>query len=68
MKKLCALLASSLLPLTAHAHPGPHEHDSWFESILHFMSEPDHVAILAAGVVALVVGAVFVGRRRKAPK
>jgi hydrogenase/urease accessory protein HupE len=44
-----AALLASVAPLTALAHPGPHQSTS---GLLHLLTEPDHLALLA-GVVAL---------------
>jgi hypothetical protein len=47
MKRLFTLLA--LLPSAALAHPGDHRADE----LLHFLSEPDHAALIALGAVVL---------------
>lgn len=44
------LLATSLLaPTAALAHPGDHRTDG----LLHFLSQPDHVALVALGAAGL---------------
>lgn len=47
MKKLFTALA--LIPSTALAHPGDHRADG----LLHFLSQPDHAALIALGVAVL---------------
>lgn len=47
MKKLFALLAFA--PSAALAHPGDHRGDG----MLHFLSQPDHVALIALGAAVL---------------
>jgi hypothetical protein len=47
MKRLFTLLA--LLPTAALAHPGDHRADG----LLHFLSEPDHAALIAFGAAVL---------------
>lgn len=50
----------------AWAHPGEH-HDSLFATLVHLLTEPDHLAMAAA---AIIVGALGAGvlRRRAAAK
>jgi hydrogenase/urease accessory protein HupE len=47
MKRLFTLVA--LAPSAALAHPGDHRTDG----LLHFLSEPDHLALLVLGVAVL---------------
>lgn len=47
MKRLAALLA--LAPTAALAHPGEHR----FADLVHLVSEPDHLAMIALGVVVV---------------
>ncbi len=58
MKRLTALLVS--VPATAFAHPGDHSHTGLF----HFVTEPDHLAMLGIGV-ALVAYIAFKLRARR---
>lgn len=47
MKKLFALVA--LTPSAALAHPGDHRGDG----LWHFLSQPDHAALIALGAAVL---------------
>jgi hydrogenase/urease accessory protein HupE len=47
MKRLFTLVA--LAPSAALAHPGDHRTDG----LLHFLSEPDHLLLIALGAAAL---------------
>lgn len=47
MKRLVPAL--TLLPSAALAHPGDHRTDG----LLHFLSEPDHLALIALGAAVL---------------
>jgi putative copper export protein len=61
--RLTALLASLAVPTTALAHPGhgTTEPDSW----AHYLTEPLHVAVIAAAVsLALGVGLAWRRSRR----
>jgi hydrogenase/urease accessory protein HupE len=42
---------AAITPL-AQAHPGQHSHDLW-ATVMHFFSEPDHVAMLGLGLLAV---------------
>jgi hydrogenase/urease accessory protein HupE len=55
MKRLITLLA--VLPTTALAHPGDHSHIGFIGNLRHLLTEPDHLAMLAAavGVAAVVI-------------
>lgn len=43
------LLAALLIPKAALAHPGDHR----AEGLLHFLSQPDHQALMALGAAVL---------------
>ncbi|MBA3031969.1 MAG: HupE/UreJ family protein [Gammaproteobacteria bacterium] len=46
-------LGLTLLAGPALAHPGTHQ-DAWMSTLLHLLSEPDHLALaLVAGVVGI---------------
>ena len=47
MKRVATALM--LLPSVAMAHPGDHREDG----LLHFLSEPDHAALIALGAAVL---------------
>jgi hydrogenase/urease accessory protein HupE len=47
MKRI--LIAALLIPAAALAHPGDHRADG----VLHFLSEPDHLALIALGAAVL---------------
>jgi hydrogenase/urease accessory protein HupE len=47
MKRI--LIAALLTPSAALAHPGDHRADG----VLHFLSEPDHLALIALGAAVL---------------
>jgi hydrogenase/urease accessory protein HupE len=47
MKRI--LIAALLTPAAALAHPGDHRADG----VLHFLSEPDHLALIALGAAVL---------------
>ncbi|MCA0270970.1 MAG: hypothetical protein LCH69_02775 [Proteobacteria bacterium] len=51
MKPLIALLPL-VLPGAAWAHPGDHS----LAGIAHLLTEPDHLALIAAAVVAAAMG------------
>lgn len=53
MKRIIALL--TLLPTAALAHPGDHSHSGFFTNLRHILTEPDHLAMLAAAAVAVAV-------------
>jgi hydrogenase/urease accessory protein HupE len=55
MSSLAVLISLVLLPGWAIAHPGAHQHPSMFDALLHFVTEPDHLAMLAL-VIALAFG------------
>ncbi|KAF0173606.1 MAG: hypothetical protein FD162_1583 [Rhodobacteraceae bacterium] len=57
MKRLAVLL--TLTPTLALAHPGDHR----FANLVHLVSEPDHLAMIALGV-ALVVYTAYKLRSR----
>jgi hydrogenase/urease accessory protein HupE len=46
----------------AWAHPGEH-HDNLLATLLHLASEPDHLALMLAAVLAGGFGAVLLRRR-----
>jgi hydrogenase/urease accessory protein HupE len=64
--KLIALLTALPLTLTASApalaHPGEH-HGDVGSTLLHLMSEPDHIALLVAAALAGGLGALWMRRR-----
>lgn len=63
MKKI--LIATTTLVSTtgaALAHPGEHAL-TLFNSVAHILSEPDHLAMIAVGVI--VVGVLFYKRSRR---
>ncbi|MEW6133502.1 MAG: hypothetical protein AB1591_10135 [Pseudomonadota bacterium] len=67
MMKRFAILAA-LFPAAASAHPGRHLFDSAVALMAHLLSEPDHVAMLAGGVVAIGwLLAASLRRRRHTP-
>ncbi len=49
----------------AWAHPGEH-HETLLATLVHLFSEPDHLAMAAAAVIAGVLGARALRRRAKA--
>ena len=51
-----------LVATPALAHPGAH-HGTLLDAVAHLLREPDHVALLAAAVVAGVLGARMYRRR-----
>lgn len=53
MKKLSLLLA--FVPSMALAHPGEHSGLVFGRSLVHLLTEPDHLAIIAVVVIAGVV-------------
>ena len=53
-------LAALLAPLPAFAHPGDHG----TTGVLHLLTEPDHVALLAVVVALAVYGFVKLRSRR----
>ncbi len=53
MKRITAML--TLLPSAALAHPGDHSHSAFFANLRHILTEPDHLAMLAAAAVAVAV-------------
>jgi hypothetical protein len=62
----CISVFFLLLPFVTHAHPGhgDHTHDGF--SVIHYFTEPVHIAVLVA-VLATVVIALMV-RRQNTPK
>ena len=58
MSRLILLLL--LAPSAALAHPGPHPS----ASLLHLLTEPDHLGIVALGVAALAVAAYKLRARK----
>ncbi len=52
MKRILCLLL--LAPSAALAHPGDHSH----AGVLHLLSEPDHLAMIALGVAIVAYVAV----------
>jgi hydrogenase/urease accessory protein HupE len=48
MKRITAIFA--IAPSAVLAHPGDHSH----VGLLHLLTEPDHLAMIALGVAALV--------------
>jgi len=61
MRALLAILLT-LAAVPALAHPGAH-HANLFETVLHLLSQPDHLALLALALVVAVAGAVWYLRR-----
>ena len=57
MKRLLPLL---LIPYVAFAHPGDHS----TTGLLHMLTEPDHLALLAVIVAAAVFGILKLRARR----
>lgn len=55
-----AFLPVLLCAGSAHAHAGDHG----FASLMHLLTEPDHLALLALAVAAGVAGARVLRRRR----
>lgn len=62
--KTIALLPLLFSPL-AHAHPGAH-HGTLMDSIVHLLTEPDHLAMAAIAVLVGIAGARFFRRRSQA--
>ena len=62
MSRLIMFGFATLLSDTAFAHPGSH-HDAWYATILHILSEPDHLALLLAAIIAGWAGARLMLRR-----
>lgn len=58
-KTILAILAASLLPTPALAHPGILASADPVAALLHFVSQPDH----AAGLVLLVLAAFMLAPR-----
>ena len=58
-------LAIAFAPTAALAHPGDHSHMAAVEAARHLLTEPDHLAVLLAGVVGLAAAA-WVSRPRRA--
>lgn len=52
MKRLAILAA--VIPTAALAHPGGHHFSEW----MHILTEPDHLAMIGAGVAVVAYGAV----------
>jgi len=50
MRKISTVLALSLAPLSAFAHPGEH-HLSITGMVAHYVSQPDHLAMLLLVIV-----------------
>ena len=61
MKRIVAL---SLLPTAAFAHPGDHSAIKATEGLGHLLSEPDHLTMIA--LAALLVGLLIWLRRGRA--
>jgi hydrogenase/urease accessory protein HupE len=53
MKRLIAFAA--LVPSAALAHPGDHSHAGVAANLHHLLTEPDHLAMLAAAVLAVAL-------------
>jgi len=53
LKKLPLIAIASLAPATAFAHAGPRHGDAW--SLLHVVSNPDHLLLIGVGV-AIALG------------
>jgi len=53
MKRLIAFAA--LVPSAALAHPGDHSHAGVTANLRHLLTEPDHLAMLAAAVLAVAL-------------
>ncbi|WP_372840810.1 hypothetical protein [Phaeovulum sp.] len=58
MKSLTILLC--LFPVAALAHPEGHAD----AGVFHFLTQPDHLAMLAAGVAVVAFAAFKLGARR----
>ena len=50
----------TLSPALAFAHPGHHEQMTAAQAEQHLFSQPDHLALLAAGVLVMAFGAARV--------
>lgn len=61
---VASTLALSATPALAWAHPGEH-HQGWWASIMHLVSEPDHVLMLVLATGAGVMLARWWWRSRK---
>ena len=62
--RLLALAVPLILPWPALAHPGVPDAPS--SQLLHVLSHPDHIAVLA-GLGVLALGLAIVALRRRAP-
>ena len=65
MRRIASLatLAVICFDTAALAHPGEHAHMDVWQSLRHMLTEPDHlIAIVAAGMLALLAGSVLVTR------
>jgi hydrogenase/urease accessory protein HupE len=63
MKKLLiATLLTGSAPSVAFAHPGEHGM-TVLNSLWHLLTEPDHLAMIAVGII--VVGVLFYKRSRR---
>ncbi|WP_018412788.1 hypothetical protein [Methyloversatilis thermotolerans] len=60
--KMIAPLIALATSSAALAHPGGH-HGNVGSTLLHLMSEPDHIALLVAAAVAGGLGALWMRRR-----
>ena len=58
MKPQATLLtaALALLPNLALAHPGHHEHMTVAQAVRHLATQPDHLVLLAVGVLVMAFG------------
>lgn len=61
MRKLISILA--LAPLVAAAHPGDHHAMSFSAMIAHYISQPDHLAMLLAVIVGGFALAAKLGQK-----
>jgi hydrogenase/urease accessory protein HupE len=59
MQMKTLILMAGLFPVAAWAHPGHHHFESLLATLRHLLSEPDHVAVIAA---ALGLGLLWAGR------
>jgi hydrogenase/urease accessory protein HupE len=62
-----AVALAALWSSAASAHEGEH-HGGLLVALMHLVSQPDHVALLAAAAILGGVGAVVMRRRTRAPR
>jgi hydrogenase/urease accessory protein HupE len=57
MKKISlSMLSLAAMSAAAHAHPGEHGLLSFVQGALHLVTEPDHLAMIAIGAMAVAAG------------